>query len=123
MKFTLYIGNNKNDLREYGFNNVMIRNTSHYAKGNSAYNSLVSSDSLPQIIFCKIDSQINPFRLINLIKANQRLNKIVFILLTKTMSKKEIRYAFHLGIDEVIKAPHKIHRYIKRIKFLVEYKI
>ncbi|MDB4533976.1 sugar transferase [Vicingaceae bacterium] len=38
------------------------------------------------------------------------------------MSKKEIRYAFHLGIDEVIKAPHKIHRYIKRIKFLVEYK-
>ena len=70
MKFTLYIGNNKNDLIEYGFSNVMINNASHYTNGYSAYNSLLNSDILPQIIFCKIDSQINPIKLIKLIKAN-----------------------------------------------------
>ncbi len=122
MKSILYIGENKNNLILSGFNSSMLNSISYKRTLNNAYSFLLNSDRLPKIIFCEKNKKTNPFKLIKLFKANPRFYKIVFVLIGNGMSKKEIQYARDCGVDEVIQSPNKIHFYLDRLKFLMQYK-
>jgi lipopolysaccharide/colanic/teichoic acid biosynthesis glycosyltransferase len=119
----LYIGKPKSIKDQFGFNTSFVNSFVQKENAFLASEYLNNTIKLPNVILFDTsfinDNEINFYQ--NL-RARKRYNKIVYILICNTISKKQTAKYFKIGIDEVILKPFDINDYRERITFLINYR-
>jgi len=119
----LYIGHNENFITDYGLNHDKIEKVVHRKNGFLAFNYLLKSKTIPDIIFCESNvSGINAYQFHKLLRIKDRVDNVVFILLNDSLSQRESIYALKQGVDEIIIKPFLFKSYLNRINFLYDYR-
>tara|TARA_B100000809_G_C15140488_1_gene533004 strand:+ start:9208 stop:10380 length:1173 start_codon:yes stop_codon:yes gene_type:complete len=121
----LYIGNNENYKNDYGFIVDFVATTIEKENGFLAYDYLMKTNrrKLPDFIFCESTiSGINPYQFHKRIRENKKFDKVSFILVNDSITKKEGVYAIKQGIDEVMVKPFALENYFQRFSFLSNYR-
>ncbi len=117
MRPNLYIGaTNSKLIREFK-NPELI---TIQKNGLLAMHYLNSTPQKPSIIFCEEKiSGINAYELCSMIKKNIGCADVVFILISQSVCKIDVKNAISFGIDEVLDQNTELEEVMPRLKFLL----
>jgi lipopolysaccharide/colanic/teichoic acid biosynthesis glycosyltransferase len=121
----LYIGDNESYKEDYGFNVEMVATSIQKENGFLAYDYLIKMNrkDLPDFIFCESNiSGITPYQLHKRIRDSKVFDKVSFILVNDSITKKEGVYAIKQGVDEIMVKPFALENYFQRLSFLSNYR-